>query len=93
MSLDRVYTSSTGTQVSLDRSSEEMVVESASGLALRIDLQSGTVELLSPGDVSVVSGGRISLDGAKGIDIRTGGDLQLIAEGENVIRGKMVRIN
>lgn len=88
-----IFTSSTGLEVVLDRTEESLVVGSEQSTQMRIDLRTGSVELVSSGDVSVVSGGRISLDGAKGIDIRTGGDLQLIAEGENIIRGKMVRIN
>jgi hypothetical protein len=88
-----IFTSSTGFDVLLDRSEEQLVVGSDQTPRMRIDLRTGSVEILSSSDVSVVSGGRISLDGARGVDIRTGGDLQLIAEGETIVRGKMVRIN
>lgn len=93
MSRDLLFQSSTGMQVSVDTETESLEIGAPSSVALRVDLKAGTVEIFSRDDVSVISGGRIALDAAKGIDIRTGGDLQMIAEGETIIRGKMVRIN
>ena len=68
-------------------------VTSESALNLSIDLKTGALEIRAIGDISLVSGGRISLDAAEGMDLRSGGNVHLTAQDENVIRGKVVRIN
>lgn len=88
-----VYVSTSGVKLELDRDAETLTVRTQGDNTLNVDLVSGCVEIRSAGDVCLVTGGRIAFDAAEGVDIRTGGDLSLAAEGETIIRGKMVRIN
>jgi hypothetical protein len=88
-----IFESETGHRLLLDRESEAATVEVGNSASMVIDLKSGCVRVLSSGDMSFIAGGTISLDGAQGVDIRSGGELRLSASEDNVIRGKVVRIN
>ena len=70
-----------------------VVVSTQAGVVLEVDVESGCVKIHSAGDIELNAGGKLKLKGAEGVEIDSGADLLAIAAEEQIIRGKMVRIN
>lgn len=83
-----------GKLISYEPDNDLMMVESENGGAcIVIDLSNDKVMIRANGDIDLASNKKIRLSAKEGVEIRTEGDAELIAEGETIIRGKMVRIN
>jgi len=76
-----------------DPAQKLVVVSTEVGVVLEIGVESGCVRIHSAGDIELNAGGKLKLKGAEGIEIDSGADLLAIAAEEQIIRGKMVRIN
>ena len=83
-----------GKLISYEPEHDLLMVESENGGAcIVIDLSNDKVTIRANGDIDLASNQKIRLSAKEGVEIRTEGDAELIAGGETIIRGKMVRIN
>ncbi len=83
-----------GKLISYEEERDLLVIEQESGgTSIVIDLSNNKVTIQADGDIEFTSSKKIRLAAKEGVEIRTEGEAQLLAEGETVIRGKMVRIN
>ncbi len=89
-----VIRTQSGKLISYEADRDLLLVESENGgSCIVIDLSNDKVTIQAQGDIDLNSNQKIRLSAKEGVEIRTEGEAHLVAEGETIIRGKMVRIN
>lgn len=84
----------TGKLISYEEARDLLIVEpETGGSSIVIDLSNNKVTIHAEGDIEFSSNQKIKLAAKEGIELRTEGETQLVAQGETIIQGKMVRIN
>lgn len=83
-----------GKLISYEEERDLLLIEQESGgSCIVIDLSNNKVTIQADGDIEFTSNQKIKFAAKEGVEIKTEGEAQLIAQGETIIQGKMVRIN